>query len=108
MTPLAEALCDLRTCSNLLSIGGQWWPSVRGGKQSFDKLVDLTIKRLSNLQNNNNGPPAPSRIQSQPRYSHDSLLRLDSASSVVGMGPVSPSETDQGNTGHQSTYGKWP
>lgn len=106
MTPLAEALCDLRTCSNLLSIGGQWWPSVRGGKESFDKLVDLTIKRLSQLQNND-GLSADSRIQSQPRYSHDALLRPDSASYAVGTVQVSPSQIQPGNTAYQDTYGTW-
>ena len=50
----AEVLWDLRTCSNLLSIGGQWWPSVRNGKGSFDQIVDLTIRRLSRSQ-----PPSP-------------------------------------------------
>ncbi|GLA68253.1 hypothetical protein AtubIFM55763_003322 [Aspergillus tubingensis] len=49
-TPFAEVLKDLRTCSNLLSIGGQWWPSVRNGKGSFDKMVDLTIRQLSRTQ----------------------------------------------------------
>ncbi|PWY74512.1 hypothetical protein BO94DRAFT_474531 [Aspergillus sclerotioniger CBS 115572] len=52
--PFAEVLWDLRTCSNLLSIGGQWWPSVRNGKGSFDQIVDLTIRRLSRSQ-----PPSP-------------------------------------------------
>lgn len=107
MTPLAEALYDLRTCSNLLSIGGQWWPSVRGGKESFDKLVDLTIKRLSNLQNNN-GSSAHSRIQSQPRYAHDSLLRPDSASYAEETEQISSSQTPRGNTGYQVAYGKLP
>ncbi|KAL4908654.1 hypothetical protein BDW74DRAFT_188554 [Aspergillus multicolor] len=46
----ADALRDLRVCSNLLSIGGQWWPSVRNGRENFDKIVDLTIKRLSRLR----------------------------------------------------------
>ncbi|KAL3464494.1 hypothetical protein BJX64DRAFT_91874 [Aspergillus heterothallicus] len=50
MIPFAEALRDLRVCSNLLSIGGQWWPSVRNGKDNFDRIVDLTIKRLSHLR----------------------------------------------------------
>jgi hypothetical protein len=105
MTPLAEALYDLRICSNLLSIGGQWWPSVRGGKESFDKLVDLTIKRLSHLQNNN-GLPAGSRIQNQPRYSHDSLLRPESASYAVGTVQASPSQTYLEITKFPDSYGK--
>lgn len=48
--PFDDALRDLRTCSNLLSIGGQWWPSVRKGKESFEKVMDLTIKGLRNLE----------------------------------------------------------
>ncbi|GKZ35609.1 hypothetical protein AbraIFM66950_006309 [Aspergillus brasiliensis] len=48
--PFADVLRDLRTCSNLLSIGGQWWPSVRNGKGSFDQMVDLTIRQLSRTQ----------------------------------------------------------
>ncbi|KAL4999930.1 hypothetical protein BDV10DRAFT_183803 [Aspergillus recurvatus] len=48
--PFADALRDLRVCSNLLSIGGQWWPSVRNGRENFDRIVDLTIKRLSRLR----------------------------------------------------------
>ncbi|RAL10931.1 uncharacterized protein BO97DRAFT_435546 [Aspergillus homomorphus CBS 101889] len=47
VVPFKEALQCLRVCSNLLSIGGQWWPSVRNGKENFDRIVDLTVERLS-------------------------------------------------------------
>ncbi|RAH47926.1 Zn(II)2Cys6 transcription factor [Aspergillus brunneoviolaceus CBS 621.78] len=47
VVPFKEALQCLRVCSNLLSIGGQWWPSVRHGKENFDRIVDLTVERLS-------------------------------------------------------------
>ncbi|GLB05128.1 hypothetical protein AtubIFM57258_011164 [Aspergillus tubingensis] len=75
-TPFAEVLRDLRTCSNLLSIGGQWWPSVRNGKGSFDKMVDLTIRQLSRTQT------SPSRMRGslhaeigcQPDLDHSSLV----------------------------------
>ncbi|KAB8259057.1 hypothetical protein BDV32DRAFT_139135 [Aspergillus pseudonomiae] len=60
--PFSEALSDLRTCSNLLSVGSQWWPSLRKGKDSFDNMVDLTIKRLSQLQTLSQLQP-PSRVQ---------------------------------------------
>lgn len=53
VVPFADALRDLRVCSNLLSIGGQWWPSVRNGKENFDRIVDLTIKQLSRLRATN-------------------------------------------------------
>lgn len=70
--PFADALRDLRTCSNLLSIGGQWWPSVRKGKESFEKIMDLTIKGLRNLESRIISPtpitgtnhPAPSSFAS--------------------------------------------
>ncbi|PYH43059.1 uncharacterized protein BP01DRAFT_358844 [Aspergillus saccharolyticus JOP 1030-1] len=45
--PPKEALQCLRGCSNLLSIGGQWWLSVRHGKENSDRIVDLTVERLS-------------------------------------------------------------
>jgi hypothetical protein len=48
--PFAKLLRDLRTCSNHLSIGSQWWPSVRNGKESFETMIDLVIKYFSDLQ----------------------------------------------------------
>jgi hypothetical protein len=48
--PLTETLKDLRTCSNLLSIGGEWWPSVKRGKESFERIVDLTIRKFGDMQ----------------------------------------------------------
>lgn len=41
--PFEKILRNLRTCSNHLSIGSQWWPSVRAGKESFEKMIDLMI-----------------------------------------------------------------
>ncbi|POS75508.1 hypothetical protein DHEL01_v206102 [Diaporthe helianthi] len=43
-----QLLRRLRTCSNLLSAGGEWWPSARKGLDSFGSVVDLTIQRLYN------------------------------------------------------------
>ncbi|CAI7676131.1 unnamed protein product [Penicillium palitans] len=57
-TPFEKILRDLRTCSNHLSIGSQWWPSVRAGKESFEKMIDLMIKFLSNAQE----PSPPSTL----------------------------------------------
>lgn len=46
-TVSTPAMCrHLRTCSNLLSIGGESWPSVRNGQRSFDSVVDLTVRKL--------------------------------------------------------------
>ncbi|KAL4926351.1 transcription factor domain-containing protein [Aspergillus undulatus] len=63
VVPFAEALRDLRVCSNLLSIGGQWWPSVRGGRENFDRIVDLTIKQLSRLRASNPSEAPRSRYR---------------------------------------------
>ncbi|KAL2807780.1 hypothetical protein BJX63DRAFT_60528 [Aspergillus granulosus] len=89
MIPFAEALRDLRVCSNLLSIGGQWWPSVRNGKENFDRIVDLTIKRLSNIHNTEfpskrrrpHHEAGPGNVQlAHAELSEDSRLRNEPAS----------------------------
>lgn len=36
----------LRSCSTLLSIGGEWWPSAKRGYNSFGAISDLTIQKL--------------------------------------------------------------
>jgi hypothetical protein len=43
---VTEASRSLRTCSTLLTIGGEWWPSAKIGRKSFDSVADLTIQRL--------------------------------------------------------------
>lgn len=48
--PLEKLLRDLRTCSTHLSIGSQWWPSVRSGKESFGIMIDLITKHFSDTQ----------------------------------------------------------
>lgn len=88
--PFVDALRDLRMCSNLLGIGGQWWPSVRGGRESFDKIVDLTIRRLSSLQNHN---PKPENLTS-----HDESLRNRNQSRFIDASAhfdVDPSQVFQ-------------
>lgn len=44
--PFSKLLRDFRTCSNHLSIGSQWWPSVRTGRESFEVMIDFMIKYL--------------------------------------------------------------
>ncbi|KAJ6024281.1 hypothetical protein N7540_005078 [Penicillium herquei] len=48
--PLSRLLRDLRICSNHLSIGSQWWPSVKNGKRSFETMIDLVIKHFDQLR----------------------------------------------------------
>ncbi|KAM5347538.1 hypothetical protein ACJ41O_007362 [Fusarium nematophilum] len=45
----ASAACmskDLRTCSSLLTVGGEWWSSAKSGQRSFGSVADLTMRRL--------------------------------------------------------------
>lgn len=35
----------LRSCTNLLAVGGIWWPSVKKGKASLERLIDLTLQK---------------------------------------------------------------
>ncbi len=38
---------DLRLCSSLLSVGGEWWPMIRMGKTSFERLSSYTLQTLA-------------------------------------------------------------
>ncbi|CAI7657060.1 unnamed protein product [Penicillium manginii] len=67
--PFAKLLRDLRTCSNHLSIGSQWWPSVRSGKESFEMMIDLVIKHFNSLQLQINDPGTSSERQRRPNSS---------------------------------------
>lgn len=42
----ADLSKSLRTCSSLLTVGGEWWPSAKKGQRSFGAIVDLTIRKL--------------------------------------------------------------
>lgn len=57
---------NLRTCSSLLTVGGEWWPSVKKGQASFGSLADLTIQKLYT-------DSAPSK---HPRLMHQNALHL--------------------------------
>lgn len=56
--PISKAMTDLRTCTNLLSVGGEWWPSVKRGKETFGRAMDALLKKLDQyktpLQTNSN------------------------------------------------------
>ena len=63
--PYASAIRALRMCENLLSAGGEWWPSVRKGKDSFGRAMDALIRLLdvSKLPTtlDHSGPPSQVR-----------------------------------------------
>ncbi|KAJ5087182.1 hypothetical protein N7456_010798 [Penicillium angulare] len=73
--PFEKLIRDLRTCSNHLSIGSQWWPSVRSGKESFEMMIDLIIKHFSDMQlqiqdSNTSSPNKRRQISSRVKDHH--------------------------------------
>jgi hypothetical protein len=64
--PTSVAMRDLRTCTNLLTVGGEFWPSVKKGKESFIRAMDALARKLEQLQ--------PQQWQ---RYDSRSMTRLD-------------------------------
>lgn len=47
--PTPAAMRDLRTCTNLLSVGGEFWPSVKKGKESLSRAMDALARKLEQL-----------------------------------------------------------
>lgn len=91
--PFAKLLRDLRTCSNHLSIGSQWWPSVRSGKESFEMMIDLIIKYFSDIQLQIQDIPPPAQRQRRPISSRTEDSQLPpSYTSVSGMEEYPPEQ----------------
>lgn len=91
--PFAKLLRDLRTCSNHLSIGSQWWPSVRSGKESFETMIDLIIKYFSDIQLQIQGLSPPAQRQRRPISSQKEDSQLPpSYNSVSGMEDYPPEQ----------------
>lgn len=89
--PFAKLLRDLRTCSNHLSIGSQWWPSVRSGKESFEMMIDLIIKYFSDIQLQIQDFPPASQKQRRPTSSRLENTQLPPTySSVSGIEEYPP------------------
>ena len=63
---------SLRMCSTLLSVGGEWWPSVRIGKKSLEQVFDLTTKKMHTL----NLRSKQRRLTQQPDVSVQSHMHL--------------------------------
>lgn len=45
----AEVAGDLRLCSSLLALGGEWWALAQRGKRSFERLADATLQALFSM-----------------------------------------------------------
>jgi len=47
LVSLSSLARDFRTCSSMLSVGGEWWPSVREKKSSLERLAGHILEILS-------------------------------------------------------------
>lgn len=48
--PSTEWGKSLRTCTNLLSVGGEWWPSAKRGLKSFSSALDALTSKFDTPQ----------------------------------------------------------
>lgn len=44
---ITQLSADLRLCSSLLTVAGEWWPSARRGSRSFQRLANATMDLMS-------------------------------------------------------------
>ncbi|KAF6816786.1 aconitate hydratase [Colletotrichum musicola] len=91
----ADLSRSLRTCSSLLTIGGEWWPSVKKGQRSFGAIVDLTVRKLytGNMPSKN---PRLSMGLSGDHRIEDGQTALDDADGAYGA----TAQQQQANLSH--------
>ncbi|KAG9249811.1 uncharacterized protein F5Z01DRAFT_441282 [Emericellopsis atlantica] len=70
---------DLRTCSNLLTVGGEWWPSARNGQRSFESVADLTVRKLYQDDSQSSIKAPRLSMQSTARPARDHRLEMNSS-----------------------------
>lgn len=62
--PTTAVMRDLRTCTNLLSVGGEFWPSVKKGKESFSRAMDALAHKLDCFSPEEHRQYGPSHVSS--------------------------------------------
>lgn len=90
---------NLRSCSTLLTIGGEWWPSAKGGQTSFGSVADLTMRRLYMEDVSNKAPRlyVHSSATDQPRERPESTVYgAQSSEALDQLQPVEGDTTWQG------------
>ncbi|KAM0545332.1 hypothetical protein ACHAPJ_011404 [Fusarium lateritium] len=85
---------NLRSCSTLLTIGGEWWPSAKDGQTSFGSVADLTMRRLYMEDVSNKAPRLSlhSSATDQPRERSESMVH--GAQSTENLDQPQPTEAD--------------
>lgn len=79
---ITQLSADLRLCSSLLTLAGEWWPSARRGSRSFQRLANVTIESVTYRKKNASSdlpmpathpPRANGPLQDAPRESQASV-----------------------------------
>ncbi|KAJ3540161.1 hypothetical protein NM208_g5185 [Fusarium decemcellulare] len=95
---------DLRTCSSLLTIGGEWWPSAKNGQGSFGSVADLTMRKLymddsplkaPRLSLHSNAAGQSSRRAERGETEDGSITVLQNPQALDGIGQLPLEETDE-------------
>ncbi|KAJ4004025.1 hypothetical protein NW766_011881 [Fusarium irregulare] len=81
---------NLRSCSTLLTIGGEWWPSARNGQTSFGSVVDLTMRRLYMEDASYKAPrlSVHSSATDQPRERSESMVYSAQSENLSQLQPI--------------------
>lgn len=99
----AELSRSLRSCSSLLSVGGEWWPSVKTSLASFGSVVDLTVQKLYTQ-----GPVAKqARLATEISARRGSLRLSDETSHTTSrLAAREPNAASYPESWAQSQYGQ--
>ncbi|KAL2831279.1 hypothetical protein BJY01DRAFT_254354 [Aspergillus pseudoustus] len=78
---LPEVSKKMRLCSNLLSTGGEWWPSLKKAKRRLERVADLVLDNLNSVND--------ATLPSQP--TQDIIaLGTGELGDNTGLNPISP------------------
>lgn len=98
--PSSVAMCDLRTCTNLLSVGGEFWPSVKKGKESFSRAMDALAYKLDQLHHEENQHYGSSHGP-QPKFGRNARSRIVTQDENAYHLLADQVDTDQSHTATQ-------
>lgn len=93
----------LRMCSNLLTIGGEWWPSAKQGKFSFEKVVDVTLRKLGDLRSGSSSKRSKRPIYDWEPQAAQNPSPTSASAYATGRHPGGAYDTDIGLLSHSSS-----
>lgn len=102
--PSSAAMRDLRTCTNLLSVGGEFWPSVKKGKESFSRAIDALARKLDQVHHDECQQYGSSH-RPQSKVGRNAKGRLDMQNEHVYRPQADQIEADQLHVASQEQEG---